>query len=108
VGSAFSDPRIATTVAPMFVMPFMIFAGFFINSSNIPEYVRWIQYLSPFKYALEALATNEFNDSVYGDRAFEQQDFDLGLGNCIIILLLLGIMYRGLAFLSLKSLKRRL
>jgi len=108
LGSAFDDPKVAISIAPMFANPFMIFAGFYINSSNIPVYVRWLQYLSPFKYSLEALATNEFNDSAFSDRAFEQQDFDLGLGNCILILFVLGIVFRGLALVSLKALRSRL
>lgn len=67
MGSAFNDPKVATALAPMVMMPFMIFAGFYINSDNMPVYVKWIENISPFRYALEALLTNEFNDSVYGD-----------------------------------------
>jgi len=37
----------------------MAFAGFFINLSRIPAVLRWLQWLSPLKYALEALSVNE-------------------------------------------------
>lgn len=35
------------------------FAGFFVNLASIPPVLRWLQYLSPLKYALEALSVNE-------------------------------------------------
>ncbi|KAK9899179.1 hypothetical protein P389DRAFT_158475 [Cystobasidium minutum MCA 4210] len=37
----------------------LAFAGFFVNLSKIPPVLRWIQWLNPLKYALEALAVNE-------------------------------------------------
>lgn len=37
----------------------MAFAGFFVNLSSIPPVLRWLQYVAPLKYALEALTVNE-------------------------------------------------
>lgn len=34
-------------------------AGFFVNLASIPPVLRWLQWLSPLKYTLEALAVNE-------------------------------------------------
>ncbi len=39
----------------------MLFGGFYLNSEDYPSWLGWIQWLSPFKYALEALAHNEFS-----------------------------------------------
>lgn len=33
--------------------------GFFINISNIPPVLRWLRYLAPLGYMLEALTVNE-------------------------------------------------
>jgi hypothetical protein len=37
----------------------MTFAGFFVHLASIPGALRWLQWLCPLKYALEALAVNE-------------------------------------------------
>jgi hypothetical protein len=38
----------------------MLFGGFFIGSNQIPEYIRWGQWLSFIKYAFDAAAQNQF------------------------------------------------
>lgn len=53
-GSAFSDPKVASGIVPLFIMPFMLFAGFFANRENLWEGYSWIEYLSPFKYGFDA------------------------------------------------------
>lgn len=37
----------------------MTFAGFFVHLNSIPPVLRWLQWLCPLKYCLEALAVNE-------------------------------------------------
>lgn len=37
----------------------MTFAGFFVNLGDIPPVLRWLQWICPLKYCLEALAVNE-------------------------------------------------
>ena len=37
----------------------MTFAGFFVHLNDIPPVLRWLQWLCPLKYTLEALAVNE-------------------------------------------------
>lgn len=37
----------------------MAFAGFFVNLSSIPPVLRWLQWVAPLKYTLEALTVNE-------------------------------------------------
>lgn len=46
----------------MLIIPFMLFAGFFVNQDNIPWYLKEFQYLSIFKYGYQALFLNEYND----------------------------------------------
>ena len=47
----------------------MLFGGFFLNRSDFPVWLGWFEWCSPFKYALEALAHNEF--SSYNPLALE-------------------------------------
>ncbi|TDL20128.1 hypothetical protein BD410DRAFT_829832 [Rickenella mellea] len=37
----------------------MTFAGFFVHLNSIPPVLRWLQWICPLKYALEALSVNE-------------------------------------------------
>jgi ABC-2 type transporter len=32
----FSDKQLAVTLTPVLIIPFMLFAGFFVNQDNIP------------------------------------------------------------------------
>lgn len=62
LSSAFSDVAVALSLAPLFVLPLMLFSGFFISYEDTPAYVAWIQAISPVRYAFAALMQNEFND----------------------------------------------
>jgi len=61
VASFFSDIAVALAVVPMFLMPLMIFSGFFVNAGTSPVFLQWIKYISPMKYAFVALIKNEFS-----------------------------------------------
>lgn len=37
----------------------MTYAGFFVHLNSIPPVLRWLQWLCPLKYSLEALSVNE-------------------------------------------------
>ena len=37
----------------------MTYAGFFVHLNDIPPVLRWLQWLCPLKYSLEALSVNE-------------------------------------------------
>jgi len=62
-GSAFSDAKVAMGIMPMLFLPFMIFAGFYSNRKELPDWISWFEYLSPFKYAFEAVCWNEFDNT---------------------------------------------
>lgn len=50
ISAGFSDKQLAVTLTPVLIIPFMLFAGFFVSSSNIPWYLKEFEYLSIFKY----------------------------------------------------------
>lgn len=66
VSSIFAKAEDAVNIAPIIVMPMVLFGGFFANSSNYPDWINWLQYLSPIRYGLEALCINEFESREYG------------------------------------------
>ena len=42
----------------------MTYAGFFVNLQSIPPVLRWLQWLCPLKYTLEALSVNEVSSGL--------------------------------------------
>ena len=62
ISSLISDKQLAVTLTPVLIIPFMLFAGFFVNQDNIPKWLIEFQYLSIFKYGYQALFLNEFTD----------------------------------------------
>jgi len=61
LGCLFEDVSIALLVAPMVILPLMMFSGFFLNPESTPVYLQWIEWISPMKYSFAALALNEFS-----------------------------------------------
>ena len=61
LGTLFSDKQLAVTLTPVLIIPFMLFAGFFVNQDQIPKFLIEFQYLSIFKYGYQALMLNEYN-----------------------------------------------
>jgi len=39
IGTLFSDKQLAVTLTPVLIIPFMLFAGFFVNQDNIPKFL---------------------------------------------------------------------
>jgi hypothetical protein len=62
LGTIFSDKQLAVTLTPVLIIPFMLFAGFFVNQEQIPKFLIEFQYLSIFKYGYQALMLNEYED----------------------------------------------
>ncbi len=40
-GAAFSDAKAAAGIVPIFLMPFMLFAGFYANSKTLESWISW-------------------------------------------------------------------
>ncbi|CAL1703348.1 unnamed protein product [Somion occarium] len=55
----FSNGGIAILLSALSALYQMTFAGFFVHLNDIPPVLRWLQWLCPLKYTLEALAVNE-------------------------------------------------
>lgn len=60
ISAIFSNKQVAVTLTPVLIVPFMLFAGFFVASSSIPVWLREFAYLSIYKYGYQALMRNEF------------------------------------------------
>lgn len=109
LGTIFSDKQLAVTLTPVLIIPFMLFAGFFVNQKNIPVFLMGFQYLSIFKYGFQALVINEYTDLTLEcedpNKSFAQQchpleemDFPETMNQSILALV---AMYVGCNFIAL-------
>jgi ABC-type multidrug transport system ATPase subunit len=60
IGCLVPDVKDATELAPLLFVPQILFAGFFIRTSQIPIFLRWAQYLCGMKYGMNLVLINEF------------------------------------------------
>ena len=81
ISAGFSDKQLAVTLTPVLIIPFMLFAGFFVSSDKIPPYLKEFEYLSIFKYGYESLMHNQF-DNYYDDEVKPCVDKDEGCDSC--------------------------
>jgi len=63
ISAIFSNKQVAVTLTPVLIVPFMLFAGFFVATSSIPIWLREFEYISIYKYGYQALMQNEFVDN---------------------------------------------
>ena len=60
------DVQVASGLAPLSLIPFIQFGGFFINQDSTPVYFKWIQEISFIRYGLEIITANgEFQTYEY-------------------------------------------
>jgi hypothetical protein len=59
LGGMFRNGGIAILLSALSALYQMTFAGFFVHLDSIPPVLRWLQWICPLKFALEALSVNE-------------------------------------------------
>jgi len=59
LGTVFRNGGIAILLSALSALYQMTFAGFFVHLNSIPPVLRWLQWLCPLKFTLEALSVNE-------------------------------------------------
>lgn len=106
VGGLANSPEEALIMGGALGIPLMMFAGFFSNIDTVNVYTRWLKYISPFYYAFEALAINEYTDLKLDDGLQDPLD-ELNITNTDISIRLealigLEILYISIALAALK------
>jgi len=115
---------IALACAPVLIIPFMLFGGFYLNNGSVPVWLSWLKYLSWFLYGFEGLLINQWSgveniscpsevnsnlpclttgEQVLDTLAFEKGNFVRD----ILMLVVLAVVVRVLAFLALLMKTRR-
>lgn len=62
LGACFSDPKLATALFTVVVIPQMYFSGVFIAIDLLPDWVGWAQYLCSLTYASRLSFAYEFGN----------------------------------------------
>lgn len=62
IGAAVPSKAVAVQMIPVVLIPFMLFSGFFVNQNNIPFFLKPFQYVSIFKYGMQAFFQNEYEN----------------------------------------------
>lgn len=59
LATSFRNGGIAILISALSALYQMTYAGFFVHLTSIPPVLRWLQWLCPLKFCLEALSVNE-------------------------------------------------
>lgn len=62
LGCAVEDPKMATEFLPLLFVPQLLFAGFFVRTELIPQWLRWAQYLCTLTYGVRLVLLSEFGE----------------------------------------------
>ena len=93
----------ASALSSLFTLPVILFGGLFANSSTIPPYLSWIQYISPIRYANEAICQAQWNGvNIDTENFLSLLGFDIGYIKCTIVLAALAVFWRLAALVVLR------
>ena len=102
IGAAIPDKQVAVALTPVFVIPFMLFSGFFVNQDNIPVFLKPLEYVSLFKYGYQAFVQNEFDGlkiNCQGRDPLAEYDFQENREESILGIVGLGLGFYFLAYI---------
>ena len=104
----------ATMVAPAFVIPFVLFGGFLANNTAIPVYINWMQWISPIRFANEALAHLQFDDiepcrppKCLAKNYMETEGFTIGYWKCVFVLIGMALFWRLASLVALRMMIKK-
>jgi hypothetical protein len=93
VSAACKNQVDSSLLSNVVTLPAIFFGGLFANSKTIVVGVGWIQYLSPIRFAFEALLTAEYENTVFF-YVIKEFNFTLGYWNCVYGLIVLSVVTR--------------
>lgn len=70
VGILIKDASTSTIFGVLILLFSLLFAGLFINSEDLKITTKWLQWISLFHYAYEALAINEVKDLILREKKY--------------------------------------
>ena len=105
ISCMFDNMMTASQVTPFAVMPSVVFGGLVVNLTSLRPSISWMQYLSPTRYAFEALCWCQWPDDSLGIQ--ERAGFTLGFETCVAALFLMAVGYRSITLVFFSLLTKR-
>ena len=65
VSLAARNPAVANLIATFTLLLSAMFGGFLVSIQSVPPALRWLQWLSPYRYAWGAMLSNEMRDAAF-------------------------------------------
>jgi ABC-type multidrug transport system ATPase subunit/ABC-type multidrug transport system permease subunit len=69
------NTNVVTPLGMVSVLVFIIFAGFIVTRSQIPDYLIWAHWISPGSWSLRALAINQYRSSTFDVCVYDGIDY---------------------------------
>ncbi|EGW34077.1 uncharacterized protein SPAPADRAFT_54277 [Spathaspora passalidarum NRRL Y-27907] len=70
VGILIKEPGTSTMIGVLLLLLSLLFAGLFINSEDLTISIKWLEWVSVFHYAYEALSINEVKDLILREKKY--------------------------------------
>ncbi|OQR89249.1 ATP-binding Cassette (ABC) Superfamily [Thraustotheca clavata] len=117
------DLHVAKPVSMLTVLIFMLFAGFVISPSILPDYFIWIYWIDPLSWCIRGLAINQYSASEFQQDTYKDTNYKINrgmtMGNtmlkvvglqteknwiwyAVIYLVVSYVFFLGLAYLALE------
>uniref|UniRef100_K3X6U2 ABC transporter domain-containing protein n=1 Tax=Globisporangium ultimum (strain ATCC 200006 / CBS 805.95 / DAOM BR144) TaxID=431595 RepID=K3X6U2_GLOUD len=81
LASVCADSNIASPLSMVSVLVYIIFAGFIVTKSQIPDYFIWLYWINPVSWSLRALAVNQYRSDTFNVCMYEGVDYCSNFGN---------------------------
>jgi hypothetical protein len=65
ISAASPNGPVALAVGPLVGVVWVLFAGYFVNITNIPIFLRWLTWISPVRYLFESLVWLQFDGQIF-------------------------------------------
>lgn len=78
--------QLSLVVSPMFFVLFLLGSGFFRTNNSFPAAIKWLNWISPYKYLIEIYLSIEQNYNLETNFIAEKMGYLTGVQDCIIIL----------------------
>ncbi|OQR80444.1 ATP-binding Cassette (ABC) Superfamily, partial [Thraustotheca clavata] len=82
------DLHVAKPLSMMTVLIFILFAGFVISPSIMPDYFIWIYWIDPLSWCIRALSINQYSASVFQQDTYKGTNYmqhrGMTMGNAML------------------------
>ncbi|KAG3050742.1 ABC transporter G family member 31, partial [Phytophthora cactorum] len=75
IASISPDLHVSKPIAMITILFFVLFAGFIVAKSQIPDWLVWIYWIDPIAWCLRALAVNQYRSSIFEVCVYEGVDY---------------------------------